>query len=63
MGAAHGDELPPTHYIGEMNVLCEHCEAYKFPGEDAFKCCHGGKVKLEPLYQPYPCELKTFLLQ
>ena len=47
----------------KWNILCEHCEAYKFPGEDAFKCCHGGKVKLEPLYHPYPCELKKFLLQ
>ena len=62
LGAARKNDLPQKHHIGEMNILCEQCEAYKFPGESAFKCCHSGKVKLEPLDQ-YPEELKIFLLE
>ena len=42
--------------IGEMNLRCEHCGAYKFRNE-SFNCCTNGKVLLPPL-QPYPEELK-----
>ena len=52
---------PAVHYIGEMNSLCPHCGALKFPNENLFKCCHNGKVSL-PALKPYPDELKNLLL-
>jgi len=56
------------HYIGEMNVCCEHCGAKHFKSEkvankgNSFNdCCSHGSVQLNPLSQP-PDELyKLFI--
>jgi len=51
------------HYIGEMNVYCEHCGAKHFKSEKVANkgnlfndCCNHGSVQLNPLPQP-PYEL------
>jgi hypothetical protein len=51
------------HYIGEMNISCDHCEAKHFISEkvankgNSFNdCCNHGSIKLNPLPQP-PYEL------
>lgn len=30
------------HYIGQMNIVCPHCRAQFFPGENMNDCCKGG---------------------
>ncbi|XP_051153690.1 uncharacterized protein LOC127276975 [Leptopilina boulardi] len=47
------------HYIGPMDVLCEHCEARHFAAERVSRkknsfndCCSHGEVVLEPLPEP-----------
>jgi len=51
------------HYIGEMNIFCEHCSAKHFKSEkvankgNSFNdCCNHGSVRLNSLPQP-PDEL------
>ena len=51
------------HYIGEMNLCCEHCGAKHFNGEkvankgNSFNdCCNHGSINLDPLPQ-HPDEL------
>ena len=46
---------PAPHYIGRLNVVCEHCQSLSFPS-DKFKCCHNGKVDLTT--HPFPPELQ-----
>jgi hypothetical protein len=58
--ARNRNNAPDLHYSGEMNSVCEHCGAIKFQNETFFKCCHGGKVALEPL-SPYPEDLKNLM--
>ena len=58
--ARKGDQ-PQLQYVGQMNILCPHCNALKFPNENLFKCCHNGKVSLKPL-KDYPDELRNLLL-
>ena len=48
------------HYMGMMNNKCDHCSSLSFKNEQ-FKCCHNGKVKLEPM-SPYPNELRKLLI-
>ncbi|XP_050549141.1 uncharacterized protein LOC126910538 [Daktulosphaira vitifoliae] len=38
--------------IGEMNKVCQYCQALKFPNETPGLCCASGKVVLEPLPSP-----------
>ena len=40
--------------IGSMNVICEHCGAYKFRAESAGMCCLQGKVQLPCFPEPPP---------
>ncbi|XP_043463725.1 eukaryotic translation initiation factor 5B-like [Leptopilina heterotoma] len=47
------------HYIGPLNILCQHCEAKHFPAEKVFNkknsfsnCCSHGEVVLDPLPDP-----------
>ena len=46
--------------IGEMNIVCKHCKALKWPGETPSLCCHNGKKK-PPLIEDPPEYLKTLL--
>ncbi|XP_065684367.1 uncharacterized protein LOC136096729 [Hydra vulgaris] len=46
---ARGNAIPDCNYLGEMNQICQHCGAKKFPDETHFLCCHNGKVALPPL--------------
>ncbi|XP_050339655.1 uncharacterized protein LOC126765950 [Bactrocera neohumeralis] len=39
-------------YIGQMNIECIHCKAFKFKNETPGMCCAGGKVKLPVLELP-----------
>ena len=49
----------PLHfYVGEMNVICRHCQALRFPRE-SLNCCHNGKVSLPPL-QEHPVIFRQF---
>lgn len=50
----------PCMQIGEMNVICEHCNAMKFRTEAPGLCCASGKVKLPPLPDP-PETLRALL--
>ncbi|XP_057297346.1 uncharacterized protein LOC130627125 [Hydractinia symbiolongicarpus] len=43
-----------------MDKLCPYSQALKFVGENHFKCCQSGKVRLEPL-SPHPLELRELL--
>ena len=52
--------LPDCHFLGEFNILCEHCGALKFENESNFKCCSQGKVNLSDLLH-YPEELRNLL--
>ncbi|XP_067643389.1 uncharacterized protein [Eurosta solidaginis] len=38
--------------IGQMSVVCQHCNAVKFQKEPPGLCCAGGKVKLPELLPP-----------
>jgi len=38
--------------IGELELICPHCSAYKWKGEPPGMCCSNGKVKLQPLQHP-----------
>ena len=38
--------------IGQMNIVCQYCNALKFKRETASTCCNNGKVILEKLPQP-----------
>ncbi|XP_067643522.1 uncharacterized protein [Eurosta solidaginis] len=38
--------------IGQMSVVCQHCNAVKFQKEPPALCCAGGKVKLPELLPP-----------
>ena len=40
--------------IGRMNVLCQHCGAFKFAKETPGSCCSNGKVDLKPFPRPPP---------
>ncbi|XP_065653334.1 uncharacterized protein LOC136080507 isoform X1 [Hydra vulgaris] len=46
---ARSNAIPDYNYLGEMNQICQHCGAKKFPDETHFLCCHNGKVALPPL--------------
>ena len=47
---ARSNTIPDYKYLGEMNYICQHCGAKKFPDETHFLCCHNGKVVLsQPL--------------
>ena len=54
------------HYLGEMNVLCGHCNAKHFQSEkvnrgDSFNdCCGHGSVEL-PNIQDFPNDLQSLL--
>lgn len=50
----------PCLNIGQLNVVCGHCQALKFASETPGLCCMGGKVKLTPLIPPTE-PLKTLL--
>ncbi|XP_065684425.1 uncharacterized protein LOC136096835 [Hydra vulgaris] len=41
---ARSNAIPDYNYLGEMNQICQHCGAKKFPDETHFLCCHNGKV-------------------
>ena len=44
--------------IGQMNSVCQYCNALKFKRETASTCCNNGKVILEKLPQP-PEQINT----
>lgn len=46
--------------IGDMNVVCKHCNARKFKRESDGLCCANGKVKLEKFHEP-PMVLRMLL--
>ena len=43
---ARSNTIPDYKYLGEMDYICQHCGAKKFPDETHFLCCHNGKVVL-----------------
>ena len=43
---ARSNTIPDYKYLGEMNYICQHCSAKKFPDETHFLCCHNEKVVL-----------------
>ena len=43
---ARSNTIPDYKYLGEMDYICQHCCAKKFPDETHFLCCHNGKVVL-----------------
>ena len=45
---ARSNTIPDYKYLGEMDYICQHCDAKKFPDETHFLCCHNGKVVLLP---------------
>ena len=54
---ARSNTTPDYNYLGEMNYICQHCGAKKFPDETHFLCCHNGKVVLsQPLSFPQDLE-------
>ena len=54
---ARSNTIPDYKYLGEMNYICQHCGAKKFPDETHFLCCHNGKVVLsQPLSFPQDLE-------
>jgi hypothetical protein len=46
--------------IGNMDVVCSHCQAKKFRGESPGICCSNGKVKL-PSLNPPPDPLLSYM--
>ena len=40
---ARSNTIPDYNYLGEMNYICKHCGAKKFPDETHFLCCDNGK--------------------
>jgi len=64
MSAIHArytmDALPvPRHFVGAMSVVCPHCSARFFPGEN-LHCCANGAVEL-PLWRAPPEPLLSLL--
>ena len=57
---ARSNTIPDYKYLGEMNNICQHCGAKKFPDETHFLCCHNRKVVLS---QPssFPQDLEDLL--
>ena len=57
---ARSNTIPDYKYLGDMNYICQHCGAKKFPDETHFLCCHNRKVVLS---QPssFPQDLKDLL--
>ena len=54
---ARSNTIPDYKYLGEMDYICQHCGAKKFPDETHFLCCHNGKVVLsQPLSFPQNLE-------
>ena len=47
--AQRNKPLPKLHDLVTFDNFCEHCNAFKFENELHFKCCHSGKVSLQPL--------------
>ena len=55
---ARSNTIPDYNYLGEMNYICKHCGAKKFPDETHFLCCDNGKVVLsQPLSFPQDLEV------
>lgn len=52
--------LPPTHFTGEFDTLCQHCGAIKCANENLFKYYHSVKVFLPALLE-YPVEICKLL--
>lgn len=50
----------PSVLIGQMDRLCLHCHALKFPNESSGICCANGKVSLPPLNEP-PEPLRSYV--
>ena len=46
--------------IGKMDVVCDHCGAYKFKSESSGLCCSNGKVVLKPFPRPPDDVLKRW---
>lgn len=44
--------LHPKVTIGEMDIVCEYCQATKFKFQSRGMCCSDSKVKLTPLSHP-----------
>lgn len=42
----------PKLSIGEMNIVCQHCQALKFKRETAGMCCSSGKVDVDIIPEP-----------
>ena len=38
--------------IGQMDIKCQHCGAFKFRGESPGSCCQGGKLVVDPFPRP-----------
>ncbi|RLN14023.1 hypothetical protein BBJ28_00024701, partial [Nothophytophthora sp. Chile5] len=37
------------HKLPDPTIICEHCSAWRWPGESPMKCCSKGRVQLPPL--------------
>ncbi|XP_065658114.1 uncharacterized protein LOC136082628 [Hydra vulgaris] len=57
---ARSNAIPDYNYLGEMNKICQHCGAKKFPDETHILCCHNGKVAL-PSLSPFTQVLQDLL--
>ena len=57
---ATSNTIPDYKYLGEINYICQHCGAKKFPDETHFLSCHNRKVILS---QPssFPQDLEDSL--
>lgn len=53
-------ENHPNVTIGQMDKICQHCQAMKFAKESPGMCCSNGKVKLMPVNEPPQALLKFF---
>ncbi|XP_065673961.1 uncharacterized protein LOC136090913 [Hydra vulgaris] len=48
---AKSNTIPDYNYLGEINYICQHCGAKKFPDKIHFLCCQNEKVVMS---QPSP---------
>ena len=61
----YSDSNIVTHFCGELNVICQKCQAKHLAGEKPsdglfINCCHKGKF-IPPLRRKFPLDLRSLL--
>ncbi|GFR65167.1 hypothetical protein ElyMa_003649400 [Elysia marginata] len=54
------DKRLSTHSCGDLDIVCQHCNALRWKGEKQTFCCQDGKVRIEIPPPPSPQLMKYY---